>query len=66
MAKKEKTAKATTEKGMVLLLDSPERSKLKEIQAKYIESGCDKTLAQIALDCLKIGIHSKILNLNEI
>jgi hypothetical protein len=63
--KKPQVIRKETEKSMILYLDSPERAKLKVIQSNYVETGCDKTLTEIALDCLKIGIHNKMLNLNE-
>lgn len=61
MTKKEKLTK-----GMVIEIDRIERARLKEIQSKYCLVGADKTLAQIASDCLKIGISSKLTNLSEL
>ena len=54
--------KPKTTKGMVIELDNSDRSNLKVIQSRYILTGVDKSLSQIACDCLKIGIHSKLIN----
>jgi hypothetical protein len=54
--------KKETERGMILNLDIPERANLIEIQSRFVRTGVRKTLVQIALDCLKIGIHDKLMN----
>jgi hypothetical protein len=54
------TKKDKQTKGMAIELDNLDRANLREIQAKYILVGAEKTLVQIAQDCLKIGIGVKI------
>ena len=60
MAKKKET------KGMVLELDNAVRANLRELQSRFIMIGVDKTLVQIALDCLKIGIYDKLINTEKL
>jgi hypothetical protein len=57
------TKKNKQTKGMAIELDNSDRANLREIQARYILVGADKTLVQIAQDCLKIGIAIKIKEL---
>ena len=51
------------EKGMVIKLDLNYLGKIKEIQGHYLCLGITKTAADIAVECAKNGIDTKILNL---
>lgn len=53
-------------KGMVIELSDTDRANLRTIQGKYLLVGIDKTMAEIACDCLKIGIHDNLLNIEKL
>ena len=64
MAKKIKESKPT--KGMVIELSDTDRANLKTIQGRHLLIGVNKTMAQIACDCLKIGIQNKLSNTEKL
>lgn len=45
---------------MVVEFDRPERQNLKVIQARLVLMGIDKTLADIASDCLIKGLYQTL------
>jgi len=46
--------------GLIIKIDRKVRSKLRTLQANYELIGEDKTLAQVAEECVEIGIESKL------
>ena len=61
MTKKEKQTKS-----VFLELDNDIRADIIEIQSRYVRTGVRKTIAQIVLDCLRIGIHNKLINTEKL
>ena len=58
--------KSKLTKGVVIELDNVDRANIKIIQSKYILIGVSKNIAQIASDCLKIGIANKLANTEKL
>ncbi len=54
MAKEEKT-------GMVIEIDREYRAKLKELQGKLSAIRIDRTMSQLASECVQAGIDIKLL-----
>jgi len=54
------------DRGMVIYLDNPTRAKLRTIQGAYEEIGVHKTLGQLVMDCIGIGIANKLANTEKL
>ena len=63
---KESMAKKIKDKGMVIFLDCSTRANLRTIQSKYENIGVSKTLGQLVMDCLGIGIADKLANTEKL
>ena len=60
MAKKKKETK-----GVVVELDIETRGKLMLLKGIIAGIGVNKTLSELAIECLKIGLQSKLENMKQ-
>lgn len=52
-------------KGLVIELPRADRSNLKLLQRRLEDIAVEKTLSELALQCLRIGLISKLKNLKN-
>ena len=65
-AKSSKYHKDNNKIGIVIYPDHPTRAKLRTIQGAYEEIGVHKTLGQLVMDCIGIGIADKLANTEKL